>query len=262
MRKGKKINSIIRIIANVLLLVFLTISVFSVLVTILSKKDVDGAAEIFGYQMRIVTSESMAKCDATDVSNYDIGSIPVRSLVFIQLEPDDADKAEQWYADIKIGDVLTFKYTYNQQVVITHRVVDIEEKTGGGYVITLEGDNKDYDQNLLSQVIDTTQQSFSTDYVIGKVTAQSYLLGLLITMMQQPIGILLLVILPCIVIIALEVIRIVGVLNDDKKRKEQKEKDMKDEEIEELKRRLAELQNAGDTANANNNQSNIEDSAE
>ena len=244
MDKHTKAKKILRIVANVLLGIFLAVSVFAVVLTIVSKKDADGAAEIFGYQMRIVTSESMGKSPETDVSKYEIGSIPIKSMVFIQVEPEDEAEAEKWYADIKVGDVLTFKYTYSKQVVITHRVVSKEPIEGGGYIIELEGDNKSGDQQLLRQTINTTKQSSSTNYIIGKVTGQSYLLGLLITTMQTPLGIVLLIILPCFVIIILEVVRIVGAISAEKKERYKKESDEKSEEIEELKRKLAELENS------------------
>ena len=201
MKEDKKLKKILRVIANILIGVFLAISVFSVIVTIVSKKDADGAAEVFGYQLRIVTSESMAKCDTTDVSKYDIGSSPLRSMVFVEVEPDDEDDARKWYADIKEGDVLTFKYyTYRQrQDVITHRVVKKTNLEGGGYLIELEGDNKESDQQLLRQTIDTTKQSSSTNYIIGKVKGQSYLLGLIVSVMQEPVGILLIVIIIVVV---------------------------------------------------------------
>ena len=59
MTKSKKIKRIVQIAVNVVLYVFLAICVMSVLVTVASKRESDGTAELFGYQMRIVTSESM-----------------------------------------------------------------------------------------------------------------------------------------------------------------------------------------------------------
>ena len=263
MKKSNAIKKVLKVIANILLGVFLAISVFSVIITIVSKKDADGAAEVFGYQMRIVTSESMEKCDATDVSAYDIKSIPIRSMVFIELEPESEADAEQWYKDIEEGDVLTFKYDeYGaKQVIITHRVVKKTPIEGGGYIIELEGDNKDSDQNLLRQVIDTTKQSSHTKQIIGKVKGQSYIVGLAVSLIQEPLGLLFIIIVPCLLIIALEVIRIVGVLNADKKEKIKAENDKKDEEIEDLKRRLAELektQEGNDPPSVNENVSEEE----
>lgn len=242
MDKGKKIKKIARILANILFVAFLAVAIFSVIITLVSKKDSDGAAEIFGHQLRIVTSESMAKCDATDVSKYEIGSIPIRSMVFIEVEPEDEDEAERWYADLKVGDVLTFKYVYSTQVVITHRIVSIEEKKTGGYIIELEGDNKNGDPNILRQRIDTTTQSSVGNQVIGKVVGKSIVLGGIISIAQEPLGIVLMIILPCLLIIIFEIVKIITVVNEEKRKAVLADSNKKDDEIEALKRKLAELE--------------------
>ena len=53
-----KIKKIGKIALDVLLYIFLAICAFVVIVTLLSKRGSDGAAEVFGYQMRVVVSES------------------------------------------------------------------------------------------------------------------------------------------------------------------------------------------------------------
>ena len=64
--KLKKTGSIA---VNALLYAFLLICILSVFLTVSSKKEADGAVEVYRYQMRIVTSESMAKSEYTDVSS-------------------------------------------------------------------------------------------------------------------------------------------------------------------------------------------------
>lgn len=247
--KGKaKLKTTTSLVLNIVLYIFLAICVLSVTITLISQKEDDGA-ELFGYQMRIVTSESMAKCDETDVSGYEIGSIPLNSMVFIETVPDDAAKAAKWYSEIKVGDVLTFKYKYTSHVTITHRVTDIAEKPSGGYIITLAGDNKTAGSKVTTQIIDTSEDPrVAVNYIIGKVTAKSFLFGLLLSFLQKPVGIVLIIIIPCFVIIMMEVFKIIGVVNEDKKKKELEEKRQKDSEIEELRRKLAELENIGVSA--------------
>ena len=235
-QRSKKIGNIV---LNVLLYLFLAVCIFSVVLTVFSKRS-DGAVEIFGHQMRIVTSDSMAKCEYTDVSKYEIKDIPVRSMVFVELMPRESAAAEAWYRGLKVGDVLTFRYVYTTQVTITHRITAITEKETGGFVITLAGDNKDADNGQLSQVIDTSIPD-STNYVIGKVTGQSYVFGLIMSVLMHPVGIVMIIILPCIVIIMLEILKIIKVLGADKKSRAQKELEQKDSELEELRQRLAQL---------------------
>ena len=241
--KKSTVKKISNILLNVLMYVFLAICIFAVILTVLSKKSSDGASEIFGYQFRVVTSDSMAKCELTDVSEYDIKSIPVRSMVFVQTVPTDPEAADEWYRGLKVGDVLTFRYIYATQVTITHRIIAISEKAGGGFVIELAGDNKNSgrEEAQLTQTIDTTVGT-NINYVIGKVTGQSYVLGFIMSILMQPVGIVCAIIVPCIIIMMLEILKIVKLFSEDKKKKDAEIAAQKDSELEELRRRLSELE--------------------
>ena len=236
-----KIKKVSKIALDVLLYIFLAICIFAVFVTVLSKRDSDGAAEVFGYQIRVVTSDSMSESEFTDVATYKIKDIPIRSMVFVKVMPDDPAEADEFYRSLKVGDVLTFRYVYTTQVTITHRITSITEKDTGGFIIELAGDNKNSEDGQLVQVIDTSIPN-NTNYVIGKVTGQAYLLGLLMSFLMQPVGIILLIIAPCFIIILLEVLKIAKVLGADKKKREQEEKKKKDDELEELRSKLAVLE--------------------
>ena len=230
------------ILLNILMYIFLAICIFAVIMTVVSKRSVDGAAELFGYQIRIVTSDSMGECEFTDVSGYDIKSIPLRSMVFVKLMPDDPAKLDAWYGDIEVGDVLTFRYVYVKQVTITHRVTSVTP-VDGGYVIELAGDNKTSDSNQLYQTIDTSIPN-NVNYVLGEVVGQSYVLGVIVSFLMEPVGTVALIILPCLVILILEVIKVVKMLTSDKKQKAREEAQQKDDELEELRRKLAALEQA------------------
>lgn len=236
-----KIKKIGKIALDILLYLFLAVCVVTLVLTISSKKDIDGASELFGYQMRVISSDSMAKCELTDVSDYEIGSIPLRSMIFVKVMPEDEAEADAWYRSLKVGDVLTFRYVYANQVTITHRIISIEEKPTGGFLIELAGDNKNSDSGQLTQTIDTSIDN-NPNYVIGKVTGQFFLLGFIISLLKEPLGLVFIVIVPCFIIILLEVLKIVGVYSAERKKREQEETQKKDSELEELRRRLAELE--------------------
>ncbi len=252
---AKKVANIVLdvVVVAVLLLAFLTI-----VVTVNAKKSQDkDASSIFGYQLRFVQSGSMEKCAYTDVSKYKVKSIKVKSCVFIKTAPTDVEKIKEWYKTLKVGDVLTFQYNKNDgsaapedyegdSMVITHRVIRIEKKeNGNGYIITLKGDYKSSkDNEPAEQVIDTEVDTPATvNYIIGKVTGQSYLLGLCVYVLKKPVGIVCVVIVPCLLMIVIQIFRIVNVLGEDKKNKREEEQANKDDEIEELKRQLAAFQN-------------------
>lgn len=241
---GKKavVVKVLKIIGNVFLYLFLAVCFAMLLLTVTARKNKDGTPVIFGHEIRVILSNSMEKCDKTDVSNYEIKDLPVRSAIFIEVVPTDPEEAKEWYSSLKEGDVVTFKYVYVKQETITHRIVDIEKSPNGGYLLTLEGDNKAAEGTTLKQVIDTGEEE-SFNYVIGKVTGKSVVLGNLIYIMERPVGIICLVIVPSVIIIIWEVIRIIDAVNKNKKKKLEEESVRKESEIENLKRRLAELEN-------------------
>lgn len=243
-----KFKKILNIAANVLLYVFLAVCIFSVIVTLVSRKNSSGATEIFGYQMMVVTSDSMAECEHTDVSEFEIEDIPIRSMVFIETVPEDPAEAKAWYGNLKVGDVLTFRYVYTSQVTITHRITSITEKESGGYIIELAGDNRNSDSAQLNQTIDTSLTN-SPNYVIGKVTAQAYIFGVIMSFLMTPLGMVIAIIVPCLLIILLEVFKILSVFNAEKKELRQKEREEKEKELDELRRRLAELESAKESKN-------------
>ncbi len=233
-----------KIILDAALLTFVAFAVFTLVIAVSSKKDADGTATVFGTQLRFVQSDSMGECDQTDVSQYAIKSIPVKSCVFIQTVPENEEDRQKWYADIQIGDVLTFKYKYDKQVTITHRVVKKEEKSTGGYIVTLQGDNIASKDNVGQQVIDTSLQDTSFNYIIGKVTGANYFLGLVIYSLKTPVGIALIVIVPCSLIVLYNIYRIIRTIWIDKKDKMIDVTNSKDQEIELLRQQIAELQSS------------------
>lgn len=244
--KKSKALKIINIISNVFLYIFFAISMVLLVLSISAKKDSDGAVRVLGFELRVVVSESMERHEDTykEIKKYRIKSLPIKTLVLIKTVPTNEEKAEKWYDKIKVGDVLTFKYVFNnKQETVTHRVIEKNENLNNdGYNIVLRGDNKGTKSQPGKQIIDTSADLGSEhNYIIGKVIAKSFIIGLLITALKSPIGIVFLVIIPCLVIIIFEVVKIVNYFNGEKKKKVKEEADKQKDEIEELKRKLEEL---------------------
>ena len=263
----QKVLKALQIAGDVLFCLIIAFALFVLIISVSAKRDADGTANVFGYQLRFVRSGSMEKCDQTDVSGYKIKSITVKSCVFIKKAPapDDQQALKEWCSALSVGDVLTFQYKNfvsdpkndkKQGPVITHRIVKIEPKEGG-YIITLEGDYKNDTGSVEQQVIDTTKAD-GLDYIIGKVEGQSYFLGLCVYALKSPVGLVFIIIVPCMIVIAYEVIKIVTVLNKDKKDRQQQEKTAKEDEIALLRKQLEELQKAGGTAEAPRQNSDAE----
>ena len=243
----KKTTKIFNLIMNIFTYAFLTISLLLLFCTITSKKDNDGATNLFGYQIRIVISESMAKSDKTysTIKKYQIKSIPVKSIVLIKTIPDNKIKQESFFNKIKIGDVLTFRYVIgNKQETITHRVINISDLEDG-YLFELKGDNISSNSSVstTSQFINTQDEN-SPNYVIGKVIAKSHILGILLYSLKQPLGMALLIIVPSIIIMVVEVIKITSYIYSLKKKKTENELNLQKIELEELKSKLQKIENS------------------
>lgn len=232
----KKLKKIFKILSNIFIYSFILLSLGVLVVTIISKKSHDNNCSIFNYELRIVITDSMKKNENVDVSSFKIKSIPKNSLILVEKVKNDT-----WYDQIKIGDVLTFKYVYNEQVTITHRVSKIIKKDDGSYLIELIGDNRNSDENTMVQYIDTSLTD-SPNYVIGKVVYHSVVLGSILNIIKRPVGIICLIIIPSFIIILLETIKIINLILLDKKNKELEESNLKDQEIYELKKKLKELE--------------------
>ena len=240
---NEKTKKICTIAANVLTYAFLAICIFVLAIAISSKKDSDGAATVFGKQLRFIRSDSMEKSTYTDVSNYKIKDLPKKTLIIVETVPKNEVKREEWFSKLRVGDVLTFRYVFVSQETVTHRITSIEKKETGGYIIKLKGDNATSKNSTGTQVIDTSATE-SLNYVIGKVTGESRFLGVLIYALKTPVGIVCIVILPSVIIIGWELVKIIGVLQEGKRKKAKEESEKQQSEIEALKRQLAALQTA------------------
>ena len=239
--KKNALKAILRAVGYFFVAIIAALAVFSISITIASKKDSDGTATAFGHQLRFVRSSSMEKCDLVDVSGYRIKDIPVRSCVFIEVVPTGEAEAGEWYSSLEVGDVLTFKYVYTKQETITHRITKITpNESNGGYTITLQGDNRSSEDGASTQTIDTSLAD-SGNYVVGKVVGQSYALGLLVYALRTPVGIVCIFIVPCALIIVWEVIRIARALSSERKERALAAGQEKDAEIEKLRRRIEEM---------------------
>lgn len=244
-----KSKRVLEIIFNAVLYTFLIVCVVSVLLTVLSKKDRDGAADVFGYQFRLVETNSMGASGNTNVSKFDIKSIPQGSLVIIEIVPENEKDAQKWYDSLREGDVLTFKYNnYDGQKIITHRIDEKNPLDNGSYELILKGDNV----NGGTQTVYTDGRDVY-NYVIGKVTFSSYALGVVMSFLSGPIS-LIAIILVCFVIIIIEMVRIINALNADRRQRILAEGSKKDEEINKLRMELENMKK--------NLQSNVADDTE
>lgn len=233
----EKAKKTLDVLLNVFLGIFLVFCIATIISVIVSKKAEDDAVTINGTQVRLVLTESMEECEYTDVSMYDIQDIPKDSMIGLEVVTDE--NKDEFYKSLEVGDVLTFKYYIGgRQMTITHRLIDKDPKQNGGYILTLRGDNINADGTTSSQIIDTSLDDTSFNYVIGKVKWVNHPLGEILTFFKSPVGMISVVIVPCCILMVCEIVKIVNVVNEDKKLSLKQ----KNDEIEELKKRLEQLE--------------------
>ena len=249
-KKQKSVfQKIMDVIMTIVVVLVVIIAVSILILTITSKRSADGAINVFGYEFRTILTGSMEKCTHDDPDevcthinpdDYEIGSLPVGTMIFIETVPEDKTEAQQWYTDIADGDVLTFMY---QGEVITHRVIDKIELPSGAFEIHLMGDNRGSDGVAAEQIIVTDEGK--RNYIIGKVTGQSEFFGWIATTVKTPFGVIMMIFIPCSVIVVVELIRIIAMVIADKKAKAKEKQEQIEKEtqatqsdIEELKRQI------------------------
>lgn len=131
-------------------------------------------------------------------------------------------------AKIKVGDVITFNSTdyRSSGVTVTHRVKKIEKTSDGKYLFTTKGDANNTE--------DATRQPFSSIY--GKVLLRLPKLGYIQYILSTVLGWLLLIIVPTVLIIGADIIKIIKTIkNDPNNQKESKNKEELKEKKEQLK---------------------------
>ncbi len=191
--------------------------------------------KIGSSQFLVVISSSM---DGESENEYDIKSIPVKSLIKVDLIKEG--KENEFYSSLKKGDVLTFNYVPLNNTTITHRIVSEPVVIDGGVIkYELKGDAVDGDGN-----IQTLYSDGRTGEILGKVSFASLPLGKMYFFITSKVGTLVLVVLPSTAICIFEIAKIIYVVSENnrkkKESKDKEERDKKDKEIEELKKQLEE----------------------
>ena len=119
-------------------------------------------------------------------------------------------------AKIKVGDVITFNSTdyRSSGVTVTHRVKKIEKTSDGKYLFTTKGDANNTE--------DATRQPFSSIY--GKVLIRLPKLGYIQYILSSVLGWLLLIIVPTVLIIGADIIKIIKTIKDEPNLKDKNNK--------------------------------------
>ncbi len=127
------------------------------------------------------------------------------------------------YDTLEEDDIIAFERPDKPDIVITHRITNIEE-TSDGLAITTRGDNNDTSLSF--------EIGFSDDRVIGKYIGKSSFLGFLYTFLfQNRFGLIFgALVLVFIILMVFEIHHLIGLMQEknDLKREEEKEKLVKE----------------------------------
>ena len=118
--------------------------------------------------------------------------------------------------DLKKGDIITFNstdYRYSG-VLVTHRIVDIEETSSGEYLFTTKGDN--------NNTQDSSRISF--DKIYGRVLFRIPKIGYIQYYLSSVLGWIAIIVVPAIMIIGYDIYKLVKTLKNNDNEGEYSEK--------------------------------------
>jgi signal peptidase I len=128
------------------------------------------------------------------LQGYRLLSVQTASML-PAIRPGDAVLVRRTKANqLQPGQVISYTSPRNHAVVISHRLVAIDQRTGW---LTTQGD-----------ALHTLDPSFPPDLVVGQVTALAPGLGRLLSGLRRPLGLALAVYLPAALIIGTEAVRL------------------------------------------------------
>ncbi len=132
-------------IANIIPYLFLLIAFILIMSMAISIRKGE-TPTIFGKAIFLVVSPSMED------------TIMVGNIIFVDTEPNK----------LMVGDIITFRQPTNEDLIITHRIMSIDEIDGIKYFTTM-GDNN-Y-ESLAWEI------GFVDDFIVGKYVSKSVALG-------------------------------------------------------------------------------------
>lgn len=162
-----------------LLLTFIIICFLGIYLTsIITSASNHGVPKIFGYQFLVVQTDSMEP------------TLPVSDFVLVKdVEPETlrAKEVDEQGNIIYEGDIVTF--INSQNLIVTHRLLDIEINEQGKYIFEAFGDNMSSSQ-CNGDCSTYPHDYFTEDKLLGKVVFDSLPLGQFYSFIRHPLGII------------------------------------------------------------------------
>jgi len=184
--KNRKVHKTLKIIFDIFYVIMLLF--FGLVVVLSIQNKLSGNAVRFGkYQLYAVEGGSMEP-------NIKKGSV-------IIISPTETE-------NLRVGDVITFTSPSDNETVVTHRIVKINE--GDEITFITRGDANNADDNDL----------LPANNILGKVHIAIPFIGFLMSFARTKEGLLTLIIIPGVLIIFFEILNLVKASRQLKRRKE------------------------------------------
>ena len=149
--KGVRIlKTIFNVIINILIVIILLTSILVATLSLTSKADPNGLPNIFGYTFQYVQTNSMA---VEPPAGFEGGNFTDKDVIICRVYSSEE------FPEINVGDIVTYRSDLKDEngnaMMITHRVVDKQERDGST-VYQTKGDAEDIpDQSSVEEYIGT-----------------------------------------------------------------------------------------------------------
>ena len=205
-----KIKNILNIALDVLMILFLVFSAFTLVVSLTQKSEKIGGkpSHLFGTVIRSVQSESMEayKFDGTEYD--DNNEFHKGDIIFCKATDDDAT--------YKVGDAVMFwmpvnedttqsdnKYDCYTRVLVTHEIVEITKDDKGNDLYWTQGLNlkTNFEKDILPKTADEIVATYNGKHISG--------IGNMIDFVQSGLGFFLCIIVPILIFVIIQTIRVI-----------------------------------------------------
>ena len=219
--KGKKVfMKILNTLINIMIVIVLIVSLIIAVMALTSKAN--GISTMFGYTIQPIQSDSMK---GESPEGYPGGDFGQGDLMIAKATNFDYSK------EYEIGDIITFRTkdpSTSEIMLISHRIVDVNEEEGGFLTYQTQGDNRE-----TSPAPDQKEKKdYLTSMEIGSVFYSADFKGIILKGWGAPLdfirtqqGFFLVVLLPMIIFFMYELIRVVMNAMNYKKAKADEEKE-------------------------------------
>jgi len=202
----KKILNILNITLDVLIVLFLIFSAFTLVVSLSQKADEPGGepSHLFGTLIRSVQSESMEPYNQDGTTYESDKAFYKGDIIFCKLTDEDdtfevGDVVMFWMPVESNGTQSTSKYSCYTKVLVTHEIIGIDDN--GEYITQGLNKIKNFDPDVLTKTADEFIAKYNGKRIGG--------LGKVIDFVQTGLGFFLCIILPILIFVIIQTIRVI-----------------------------------------------------